>query len=107
MITSLHKGLVLSALITSAILAIGGAGSAYAQSSSNNGTADNSLARCQQLYGAWSKYNAGSSYSPQLQVDAAYDQCRQGNVAGGVAGLTQALQRAKIPVPPVESANSP
>jgi hypothetical protein len=69
-----------------------------AQASSNN------MARCQQLYGMWSRLNGTSSYSKEIAPDMALEDCRKGNFDAGVAELTQALQRAGITVPPPETA---
>jgi hypothetical protein len=69
-------------------------------------TPNDNIARCQVLYGQWTKYNGGSSYSKQLGADSAAEECRKGNTTAGIADLTRILERARIPVPPTETATS-
>lgn len=87
-----------------AILAIGGAGSALAAPPSSTSAAE--LARCQQLYGLWSKYNGTSSYSKNVSPEMALEQCNKGDTAGGIASLTRILEQGRIPVPPSTSVAS-
>ena len=69
-------------------------------------TPNNDLARCQALYGQWTKYNGGSSYSKQLGADTAAEQCRKGDTTAGIADLTRILERAHLPVPQTETATT-
>lgn len=85
----------------SAVLVLGGIGAALAQ------TAGENMAYCNKLFSEWSRYNAGSSYSKQIDVEGAHEKCRKGDYSAGIAELTQALQRQQIPVPPVETARQP
>jgi hypothetical protein len=80
------------------ILAFGSAGSALAAPPSTTSAAE--LARCQQLYGLWSKYNGTSSYSKNVTPEMALEQCNKGDTAGGIASLTKVLDENRIPVPP-------
>ena len=92
------------AALSSAALAIGYAGLGQAQTARAPGE---TMERCSQLFSAWSRYNGGSSYSKQIDAEASYEECRKGNLAAGIAGLTRAMQRQQIPVPPVETASPP
>jgi len=67
-------------------------------------SSDNNMARCQQLFGIWSRYNGVSGYSKQVSADMALEDCRKGHFDTGVAELTRVLQRAGITVPPAETA---
>jgi len=95
------KTFLLATLGLSTALALGGAGAASAQTSREN------MAYCNKLLSQWSRYNAGSSYSKQIDVEGAHEKCRKGDYGSGIAELTQALQRQQIPVPPVETAREP
>lgn len=95
------KTFLLTTFGISAVLVLGGAGTALAQ------TARGDMAYCNKLYSEWSRYNAGSSYSKQIDVEGAHEKCRKGDYGAGIAELTQALQRQQIPVPPVETARPP
>jgi hypothetical protein len=90
-----------AAALSGAVLAIGLAGPAFAQSSKAD------LAECQRLYGQWSRYNGTSAYAKHAGADIAYEECRKGNTEAGIADLKRALGRANIPVPPSESATAP
>jgi hypothetical protein len=92
-----------AAALSGAVLAIGLASSAFAQSQSSK--AD--LAECNRLYGLWSRYNGTSAYGKMLTADEAIEECRKGNTQAGIADLKRALQRANIPVPPSETATAP
>jgi DNA-binding CsgD family transcriptional regulator len=61
-----------------------------------------SMARCQQLYGLYDRYNSDTLTRP-LDVRSALEDCRKGNITSGVAALKRSLERAHIPVPPTES----
>lgn len=84
-----------AAMLSGVLIVLGSAGPAIAQTQSPK--AD--MARCSQLYGAYSKYSGRVNYSHPVDVDAALEDCRKGKFAAGVAGLTAALQRAGIPLP--------
>ena len=60
------------------------------------------MARCQQLYGLWSRHNT-DGYAKPLEARMALEDCQKGNYAVGVASLKRALERAQIPVPPAEA----
>jgi hypothetical protein len=89
-----------AATLSSAIVAFGWAEPVFAQSSRDD------LARCQQLYGLWSRHTT-TGYAKNPGADLALEDCRKGNIAVGVAELTRILQRAQITVPPAETAASP
>jgi hypothetical protein len=101
MSTPLLNAIRMPAALLGPIVAIGLVGSASAQTSREN------MAYCNKLYSEWSRYNAGSSYSKQIDVEGAHEKCRKGDYGAGIAELTQALQRQQIPVPPVETARQP
>ncbi len=90
------------AILSGVLIALGGASPAIAQTPSQQPKED--MARCSQLYGAYSKYSGRQNYSHSVDVDVALEDCRKGNFAAGIAGLSAALQRAGIPIPPVETA---
>ena len=67
------------------------------------------MARCQELYGAYNKYEAngrGATSAPNVEVAAAFSECQKGNYKVGIAALTKALERQMIPVPNVEAAKA-
>ena len=63
------------------------------------------MARCQQLSGLYDRHNS-DGYAKPLDARMGLEDCQKGNVASGVAALKRALERAQIPVPPVESADA-
>lgn len=65
---------------------------------------EDTMARCQQLYGIWARHNGTSGYGRVLEADMALEHCRKGELSVGVAQLKRALQRQQLPIPPVESA---
>jgi hypothetical protein len=89
-----HSLLALSGVI----IAMGCAAPAIADSS------EETMARCEQLYGLWTKHNGTSGYGRVLDADMALEQCRKGDYAAGVAQMKRVLERQQIPVPAVESA---
>jgi hypothetical protein len=93
-----------AAILSSAIVAIGYAGSASAEQLAQ-ATGEDTMARCQQLSSLYSRHNT-NAYARPLEVDAAVEDCRKGNYAAGVAALKRALNRSQIPVPPTQSARS-
>lgn len=95
--STLHRSLT---ALASVVIALGAASFANAQEPSPK----EGMARCDQLYGAYSRYSGRVNYSHPVDVDVALENCRKGNFTAGIAGLTAALQRAAIPIPPVESA---
>ncbi|MBS0222658.1 MAG: hypothetical protein JSR91_18165 [Proteobacteria bacterium] len=90
-----------AATVAGAVIALGLAAPAFAQSPSDK------MAECQQLYGQWSKYNGTSSYSKNVGPEMALEDCRKGNYTAGIASLKQTLQRNGIPVPPSQTATVP
>jgi hypothetical protein len=87
-----------AAALAGAALTLGLAGSAFAQSPTDDG------ARCQALYGQWLKYNGTSSYSKNVGPEMALEQCRRGDTTAGIADLKRILERNRIPVPATETA---
>ena len=63
------------------------------------------MARCQQLFGLWSRHNT-DGYAKPLDARMGLEDCQKGNIASGIATLKRALERAQIPVPPTESASA-
>ena len=108
-----------AAMLSSAIVAIGHAGSVSADplpvgahSPSAKGTllaqaaGEDTMARCQQLFGLWSRHNT-DAYARPLDVRMALEDCQKGNVSTGVATLKRALERAQIPIPPAAAVAEP
>lgn len=110
--------LPVAAILSSAIVAIGHAGPASADPLSvgarspatvcspspertllAQATGEDTMARCQQLFGLWSRHNT-DGYARPLDARMALEDCQKGNYASGVAALKRALERAQIPVPP-------
>jgi hypothetical protein len=60
------------------------------------------MARCEQLFGLWSKHNT-DGYAKPLDVRMALEDCHKGNIASGVAALKRSLERAQIPIPPADA----
>jgi hypothetical protein len=88
-------------ILSSILVVLGSASPVLAQAPKDG------MARCDQLYSAYSRYSGRVNYSHPVDVAMALEDCRKGNFAAGIAGLTGALQRAAIPVPPVQTAASP
>lgn len=111
-----------AAILSSAIVAIGYAGPVSAGSLSANSppvdarstdhtllaqaSGEDTLARCQQLYSLWSRHNT-DGYARPLDVRMGLEDCQKGNVTAGIATLKRALERAQIPVPPADVAQTP
>src|SRR5712675_2009295 len=100
----------LAAILSSAILAIGHAGPVSADSPSDRAppaqaSGEDTMARCQQLFGLWSRHNS-DGYARPLDARMGLEDCQKGNIASGVATLKRALERAQIPIPPTESADA-
>jgi len=57
---------------------------------------EDTLARCQQLYGLFSRHNS-DGYARPLDVRMGLEACQKGNIASGIATLKRALERAQIP----------
>src|SRR4030095_15460423 len=98
-----------AAILSSAIVAIGFAGTASADPRSApehtllaQAASEDTMARCQQLFGLWSRHNT-DGYAKPLDARMGLEDCQKGNIASGVAALKRALERAQIPVPPTES----
>jgi hypothetical protein len=64
---------------------------------------EDTMARCQQLFGLWSRHNT-DGYAKPLEPRMAMEDCQKGNYASGVASLKRSLERAQIPIPSTESA---
>jgi hypothetical protein len=98
----------LTAILSSAIVAIGYAGPVAAEplsagaGSPAQASGEDTMARCQQLFGLWSRHNT-DGYAKPLDARMALEDCQKGNIASGVAALKRALERAQIPIPPTES----
>jgi hypothetical protein len=60
------------------------------------------MARCEQLFGLWSKLNT-DGYAKPLDARMALEDCQKGNIASGVAALKRALERAQIAIPPADA----
>ena len=101
-----------AAAILGAIVTIGFAGAALADSpSASNGSAatlpaqapnENTMARCEQLYGLWNKHNT-DGYAKPLDARMALEDCQKGNISGGIASLKRSLERAQIAIPPADA----
>lgn len=63
------------------------------------------MARCNQLFGLWSKHNT-DGYAKPLDARMGLQDCEKGNYARGIATLKSALERAQIPIPPAEVAQT-
>src|SRR6267143_2115056 len=59
---------------------------------------EDTMARCQQLFGLWSRHNT-DGYAKPLDARMGLEDCQKGNVASGVAALKRVLERAQIPIP--------
>jgi hypothetical protein len=92
-----------AAILASAIVAIGHAGAVSADPLPAQASGEDTLARCQQLYGLWSRHNT-DGYARPLDARMALEDCQKGNVASGVAALKRILERAQIAIPSTESA---
>jgi hypothetical protein len=91
------------AALSIAALSIGYTASSHAES------AEDDMARCKSLYSLWNKYHfagRGATSAPNVEIAAAYGECEKGNYASGIAGLTTALERSRIPLPTVEAAKA-
>src|SRR4030095_3082354 len=102
---SLH----VAAILSSAILAFCFAGPASADPRSTpehtllaQAASEDTMARCQQLFGLWSRHNT-DGYAKPLDATTGMEDCQKGNYAAGVASLKRALERAQIPIPPTDS----
>jgi hypothetical protein len=95
-----------AAILASAIIAIGHAGAVSADPLPAQASGEDTMARCQQLYGLWSRHNT-DGYARPLDARMALEDCQKGNVASGVAALKRVLERAQIAIPPTESAAAP
>jgi hypothetical protein len=108
----LRSNFLHAAAILSATFALGYAVPASADSpSAGNGSAatvpaqapnENTMARCEQLYGLWSKHNT-DGYAKPLDARMALEDCQKGNIPAGVASLKRSLQRAQIAIPPADA----
>jgi hypothetical protein len=109
-----------AAILSSAILAIGHAGPASADSTGARSAAmvdspssellaqasgEDTLARCQQLFSLFSRYTT-DGYARPLEARMGMEDCQKGNVSTGIASLKRALDRAKIAIPPVEASTA-
>jgi hypothetical protein len=87
-----------ASLITGFALLLGTLGQASAQQAASD------MRRCQQLYDSWTHYVDTAANTRSATWGAALEDCRKGNTTAGIATLTRAFERAKMPLPPVESA---
>jgi hypothetical protein len=99
--------LAVAAILSSAIVAIGYAGPVSADPLSERtlpaqASGEDTMARCQQLFGLFDRYNS-DGYARPLEARMGLEDCRKGNIAAGVASLKRALERVQIPIPPTES----
>ena len=60
------------------------------------------MARCQQLYGLWSRHNT-DGYARPLDARMALEDCQKGNITAGIATLKRSLERARIAIPPADA----
>lgn len=90
-----------AAILAGAVVALGCAAPAFAQSPREQ------MAECDQLYGLWNKYNGYSGTSKNIGPNMALEQCRKGNYTAGIGELRQILQKNGIPVPPSQTATVP
>jgi len=97
---SKHSLFLPVATLAGAVIVIGCAAPAFAQSPSEQ------MAECDQLYGTWNKYNGYSGTSKNVGPNMALEQCRKGNYTAGIAELKQILQKNGIPVPPSQTATA-
>jgi hypothetical protein len=96
-----------AAILASAILAMAHAAPVAADPASQHpapaqASGEDTLARCQQLYGLWSKHNS-DGYARPLDARMGLEECQKGNITAGVATLKRALERAQIAIPPANS----
>jgi hypothetical protein len=105
--TVLRSTFLHATAILGAIVAIASAASAQSPAAGNNAAAtapgEDTLARCQQLYGLWSSHTT-DGYARPLDARMALEDCQKGNVAAGVATLKRTLQREQIAIPPADAA---
>lgn len=94
-----------TAALGGALLSLGLTGAAFAQAPAAPAQKAD-MAECQRLYGQWSRYNGTSAYGRMITADAAFEECRKGNVQAGVADLRRVLERSNIPLPPSETATA-
>jgi hypothetical protein len=100
-----------AAILSSAIVAIVYAGPVSADPlsvddrSPATASGEDTMARCQQLFGLWSRHNT-DGYAKPLDARMGLEDCQKGNIAAGVATLKRALERAQIPIPATESADA-
>jgi len=98
----------IAAMLSSAIVAVGYAGPVSADSLSvperalAQASSEDTMARCQQLFGLWSRHNT-DGYARPLDARMGMEDCQKGNYASGVATLKRALERAQIAVPPADT----
>ena len=95
-----------AAILSSAIIAVGYAGPVsadpLAKSPATQTSGEDTMARCQQLFGLYNRHNS-DGYAKPLDARMGLEDCQKGNFASGVAALKRALERAQIPIPPTES----
>ena len=100
-----------AAMLAGTIVAIGFGGPASADSRSASGpllaqaSGEDTMARCQQLFGHWSRHNT-DGYAKPLDARMGLEDCQKGNITGGIATLKRALDRAQIPIPPADVAQT-
>jgi hypothetical protein len=94
-----------AAILAGAVLAIGQAGSASADTNLAQASSEDTMARCQQLYGLFSRHNS-DGYARPLDARMALEDCQKGNISAGIASLKRALDRAQIAIPPAEASTA-
>ena len=68
-------------------------------------SSEDTLARCQQLFGLFSRYTT-DGYARPLEARMGMEDCQKGNVSSGIASLKRALERAQIAIPPAEASTA-
>ena len=61
------------------------------------------LARCEQLYALWSRYEQLPTFhhsGQKARAEWAIYNCRKGDYAAGIEDLKRMLQRGRFPLPP-------
>jgi hypothetical protein len=111
--TAPRKNLLAATAVSAILAALACLSTASAQTTSGQSTTAQSpkaeMARCSQLYGTRSHYQAnGGNYSAQdTEAEVALEQCKAGHYEAGIASLEGLLRQKGIPVPPSETASSP
>ena len=103
-----------AAILSSAVLAIGDAGTASADPLDwpasepallAQAPDEHTMSRCQQFYGLHSRLNT-DGYARPLRARVAMEECAKGKFASGVTTLRGELERTRIPHPPMAPATA-